>query len=88
MCCYTDEIMHYIYTRTCAHTHTDMYTHTCIETHTFSNSTMGLHLLCFFGCLGAVYVSDAFPPASMALLVPNMEARVELQGETAPLRLW
>ena len=28
-------------------------------------------------------MSDAFPPASMALLVPNMEARVELQRETA-----
>ena len=68
----------------------DMCTHTHVhrDTHTFSKSTMGLHLLCFFGCLGAVYVSDAFPPASMALLVPNMEARVELQRENVSVRLW
>lgn len=30
---------------------------------------------CFLGCLGAVYVSEALPPApSIALLTPNIDA--------------
>ena len=34
-----------------------------------------LHLLGFFGCFGAVYVSLVLPPESIALLAPNMDAR-------------